>query len=412
MAAVLAWPGPPAQAQAHKQAGRDGQALFADVAAYAAQGDHLTGYPGADRAARWLEKRLGRLGYAVHRQTFDLRQYRGARAALAADGKPIAAALQWWPPDAAAPVTRVGRIRRGPGSFVILPVKVGDQSYLGPAVEAQIRAAIADGAAAVLLQTETALGADGPFLFNVRPQSEPWPVPVLAIGARDGARLQASGAEVRLTFAGRLETIAAANIVARLDRPGTDTAVVISTPYTGWGPCGGERGPGIAMFLALAEWARSKVPHDVILVATAGHEVGHSGMERFLASTDAPGPEATALWLHLGASIAIFGRAGSSDANAATRYALHSASLAEPVRAHLASAFVPIDTAVAAFGEVGDVVRAGYPDHLGFAGYGPHHHLPSDTAAATSPALLGDAWSRLLATLEMTRALERGTKGG
>lgn len=378
---------------------RSGAALFADVETYVAHGDHLVGYPGAERTAAWIEARLRQLGYEVRRQSFGLRQYRGAQAVLTINGTPIAAALQWWPPDARGGLRLAGPVGRGAGAFAVIPVSVGDQSYLGGAVEAQIRAAIAEGAAAVLLQTATSLGADGPYLFNAREQAEPWPVPVLAISAQDGARLTASPGLMRLAVDGRYEAATAANILARLDRPQTDRAVIISTPYTGWGPCGGERGPGIAMFLALADWARAHVPYDIVLVATAGHEVGHSGIAQFLASRDAPPPAATALWLHLGASIAAYARVGATEANSTTRYALFSPSLAEPAKAHLAGPFVPVDTAVTAFGEVADVARAGYPHHLGFAGYGPHHHLPSDTAASTGPELLEDAWERVVATL-------------
>lgn len=383
----------------HTARADSGQALHADVAVYVAQGDHMVGSQGAEETARWLAARLARLGFTVERQSFDLRQYRSKHLALTADGVPVAAALQWWPPDVPQGLSLSGPAGVGAGRFAILPVKVGDLSYLGGAVEAQIRDAIAGGASAVLLATETSLGADGPYLFNARAQAEPWPVPVLAVGAADGARLAAASGPIELRMKGRYVTVSAANIVARIDRPDTDTAVVVSTPYTGWGPCGGERGPGIAMFLALAAWARNHVPHDIVLVATAGHEVGHSGMARFLGSEAAPAPAATALWLHLGASIATYARAGSDEANRATRYALFSGTLAPAAQRHLAGAFVPVDTSVAAFGEVADVARAGYPHHLGFAGYGPHHHLPSDTAAATAPHLLADAWQRLLATV-------------
>lgn len=388
-----------------------GAALHADVATYVSKGDHLVGSQGAEDTATWLAARLAGLGFAVERQSFDLRQYRSPHFALTADGAPVAAALQWWPPDAPQGLWLTAPAGAEAGRFAILPVKVGDQSYLGGTVEAQIRAAIADGASAVLLATETALGADGPYLFNARAPAEPWPVPVLAVGAADGARLAAASGAIELRLAGRYDTVSAANIVARIDRPETETAVVVSTPYTGWGPCGGERGPGIAMFLAIAAWARDHVPHDIVLVATAGHEVGHSGMARFLASKAAPAPAATALWLHLGASIATYARAGSDEANRATRYALFSGTLAPAAQRHLAGAFVPVDTSVAAFGEVADVARAGYPHHLGFAGYGPHHHLPSDTAAATAPHLLADAWQRLVATVSEVldaRAVDKG----
>lgn len=376
-----------------------GAALQADVETYVGHGDHLLGQPGAARTADWLQQRLSALGYETGRQDFEVRQFQLREVALEAAGRQLPVALQWWPAVGASQRTVAARIGNGAGQIALLPVDVKDQSYLSPELEARVRAAAADGASAVLLQTRTSLGADGPFLFNARQGGSPWPVPVLAIGEADGQRLAAEAGPVRITVDGSYGMAGAANIVARLDRPGSDRVLVVSTPYTGWGPCGGERGPGIALFLALADWARAAVPHDVVLVATAGHEIGHSGMARFLASDAAPTAAGTILWLHLGASIATFASPGSTLPNSRTRYVLFSAPLFNAVLPAFADSFVPVDTARAAFGEVADVKKSGYPRHLGFAGYGPHHHLPSDTAASTGPEILEDAGRRILSTL-------------
>ena len=75
---------------------------------------------------------------------------------------------------------------------------------------------------------------------------------------------------------------------------------------TGWYSCVCERGPGIANFLALARTvAAEKLPADFIFVATAGHEIGHGGMELFL-KQGAPPPQDTLAWVHFGASNACF----------------------------------------------------------------------------------------------------------
>jgi hypothetical protein len=63
-----------------------------------------------------------------------------------------------------------------------------------------------------------------------------------------------------------------------------------------------ERGPGIANFLALGRTiAAEKLPGDFVFVATAGHEIGHGGMEVFL-KRGAPSPQDTLAWVHFGAS--------------------------------------------------------------------------------------------------------------
>ncbi len=78
--------------------------------------------------------------------------------------------------------------------------------------------------------------------------------------------------------------------------------VIISTPQSGWFTCGGERGPGIAMSLALSEWAVQKnFPVRFLFIATSGHEWSDAGAHIFH-QMQAPKPAETMLWFHLGAS--------------------------------------------------------------------------------------------------------------
>jgi hypothetical protein len=66
------------------------------------------------------------------------------------------------------------------------------------------------------------------------------------------------------------------------------------------------RARGIANFLALARIvAAEQLSGDFVFVATAGHEIGHGGMELFL-EQGAPSPQDTLAWVHLGASNACF----------------------------------------------------------------------------------------------------------
>src|SRR5205807_5248414 len=70
--------------------------------------------------------------------------------------------------------------------------------------------------------------------------------------------------------------------------------------------CVCERGPGIANFLAIARIVvAEKLPGNFVFVATAGHEIGHGGMELFL-KHGAPLPQATLAWLHFGSSNACY----------------------------------------------------------------------------------------------------------
>src|SRR5258705_2382187 len=134
-------------------------------------------------------------------------------------------------------------------------------------------------------------------------------MPVMVIAGKDrGAfeRAIGTGAPVTFDVAGRYErNVSGRNVVARLGA-GKGPVIVASTPMTGWYSCVCERGPGIANFLALARTvAAEKLPGNFVFVATAGHEIGHGGMELFL-KQGAPPPQDTLGWVQFGASKAFY----------------------------------------------------------------------------------------------------------
>src|SRR5262249_48829821 len=152
--------------------------------------------------------------------------------------------------------------------------------------------------------------ADDRFAYNVTQEDGPWPVPVMVVAGKDRAafaRAVASGAPVTFDVAGHYErNVGGRNVIARLGG-GKGSAIVVSTPMTGWDSCVFERGPGIAHFLALARTvAAEKWAGNFVFIATAGHEIGHGGMELFL-KDGAPRPEETLAWVHFGSSNACFG---------------------------------------------------------------------------------------------------------
>ncbi len=194
------------------------------------------------------------------------------------------------------PSHRVARARRRcrrKDPAVDLPFDRG--AYLGPAHRAAITEAAAKKPAATLLLT---IGnpADDRFAYNVTQEDAPWPVPVIVVGARSRPtfeRALASGASVTFDVKGHYERdVVGRNVVAETG-VGRDPTIVVSTPMTGWYSCVCERGPGIANFLALARTvAAEKWPAHVVFIATAGHEIGHGGMELFL-KQGAPAPKDT-----------------------------------------------------------------------------------------------------------------------
>jgi hypothetical protein len=378
-----------------------GASLYADVARYASFGSHRFGSPGDRATADWIAGELQAAGFSVEFQPVVLgRQYFVDRATAQVDNTTVEATPFWWPPEdkssfrLTAPVAREGEVA-GKILWIELPYDRG--AYLGPAHRAAIAQAAARGPVAILLT----IGNPGEdrFAYNVTQEDKPWPMPVMVVAGKDQAvfeRAVASGAPVTLDVAGRYEqNVGGRNVVARLGT-GKGPVMVVSTPMTGWYNCVCERGPGIANFLALARTvAAEKLPADFIFVATAGHEIGHGGMELFL-KQGAPPPQDTLAWVHFGASNACFawtegpeGFTTERKVDDALRFLVLSPSAAPLVDETFAA--IKATHLVAekqSLGELRDVQAAGYRNFFGMAGLHRFFHTPADDLRTTSPEIL------------------------
>jgi hypothetical protein len=299
--------------------------------------------------------------------------------------------------------------------WVELPYDRG--AYLGPAHRAAIAQAAARGPAAMLLVIGNP--GDDRFAYNVTQEDRPWPMPVMVIAGKDrGAfeRAIGTGAPVTFDVAGRYErNVGGRNVVARLGA-GKGPAIVVSTPMTGWYSCVCERGPGIANFLALARTvAAEKLPGDFVFVATAGHEIGHGGMELFL-KQGAPPPQDTRVWVHFGSSNACYawtagpqGFTRDDKVDAAARSIVLSPSAVSLVDANFAA--IEARRLVAekqAVGELRDVHAAGYPNFFGMAGLHRFFHTPADDISTTGPEILEPVARAFAAAVR--QAAERGER--
>jgi hypothetical protein len=378
-----------------------GDNLYSDVARYASFGSHRFGSPGDRATADLIAGELQAAGLRVEFQPVILgRQYVVDRATAEADGTTVEATPFWWPPEdkasfrLTAPVAREGDVA-GKILWIELPYDRG--AYLGAAHREAIAQGAARGPAAILLTIGNP--GDDRFAYNVTQEDKPWPVPVMVVAGKDKGvfeRAMASGTPVTLDAVGRYQrNVAGRNVVARLGA-GTGPAIVVSTPMTGWYSCVCERGPGIANFLALARIvAAEKLPGKFVFVATAGHEIGHGGMELFL-KQGAPPPQDTLVWVHFGASNACFawtagpeGFTTEHQVDDALRFVVSSPSAAplvgETFTAIRATRLVAEKQAV---GELRDVQAAGYPNFLGMAGLHRFFHTPADDLRTTSPEIL------------------------
>ncbi len=282
-----------------------GPALYADVKAYADLGEHRTGTPGDQATTRWLVQALKRARYQVETQGFDYPLFEVGRCAVEAPGQTLEAFPYWTPTATPAggstgPLTAAG----GPGRIALVTLANGGSGgglYAPPPPE--IVAAVDTGAAAVVVVTENPLGEL--VAFNRTPLAQAWKAPVLFVAGRHKALLQGiarEGGAVTVRLEGRTVAGHAENVVAR--KPGKGKALVISTPKSGWFHCAGERGSGLAIWLGLARWLAT-TEMNVVLMAASGHEFDGFGGAQF-AKALAPKPAETALWVHIGANVALY----------------------------------------------------------------------------------------------------------
>ena len=396
-----------------------GTKLYADVARYAAFGSHRFGSPGDRATTDWIAGELQAAGFRVEFQPVALgRQYFVERAAAEVGGMTVETTPFWWPPEDKSSfrlTAPLARERDAAGKVLLVELPYDRGAYLGPAHRAAIAQAAAHGPAAILLVIGNP--GDDRFAYNVTQEDQPWPMPVMVVAAKDKGTFEraiAAGAPVTLDVAGRYErNVAGRNVVARLGA-GKGPAIVASTPMTGWYSCVCERGPGIANFLALARTvAAEKLPGNFVFVATAGHEIGHGGMELFL-KQDAPPPQDTLVWVHFGASNACYswtagpqGFTREDKVDGASRAIVFSPSAASLV----GDSFVAIEARrlVAekqAVGELRDVHAAGYPNFFGMAGLHRFFHTPADDLRTTSPEILEPVARAFAAAVR--QAAERG----
>ena len=389
-----------------------GRALFADVVEYAAFGDHRTASGSDNRTSLWLRARLARLGFGVELPEVPFPLYTPLDCTLRIGDVTLRAFPAWPVVTASRPVTAplaLGDSGDIAGKIAVLspPYRQGSSLTLPGFGDAVMRAE-RNGAVGVVIVTA---GPTGDVIaLNADPARFSWHVPVVLVAGRDGgaamdaARRQAV-AEMRLSA--RVDVSArGTNVVAR--RSGKGRTVVVSTPKSGWFSCAGERGSGIAVWLAMAATLAARTDADLLFVATTGHEIEGAGGEMLL-THQAPPPDAVRLWTHIGANIASndVDFSGPSPRRLGTPYPQRGILVSENLMDSAVRSFrgqvgyaepVAMDSPKAV-GEVLIYRRRGYQPLIGLVGAHPLHHTRLDQPVlATSPEAL-EPVARGLATL-------------
>ncbi|MEM6414147.1 MAG: hypothetical protein AAF720_05765 [Pseudomonadota bacterium] len=290
-------------------------------------------------------------------------------------------------------------------ALIVLPRMRHSALFNRPARETLDAALEGEPAAVVIITT----GPTGETIMLNAPSDAPYAdIPIAVLGPKPGASAMAAAKQGRtgtLIIDGEGGRRPSHNLVAR--RRGEGKTVVVSTPRSGWTPGVGERGPGFAAFLALAEWASQALPNqNLLFVSTTAHEFRHAGSKYFMDSDLAPSPDDVKIWLHLGAGFA--GRAyhdigglraadyfvvglKTVDTN---RYLAGSMSLLPLLRERFAGQPAlenAYPASLGAEGELKEVLSKGYKPAFGLFGSNVRHHLMSDRISEVDPKWVQDA---------------------
>jgi hypothetical protein len=225
-------------------------------------------------------------------------------------------------------------------------------------------------------------------LLNAEQFRQPYGAPAIHVSSEARHTILAAaarGVKARLVAESRRTPVRARNVVFSI--PGRDPArrppVVVMTPRSSWWQSTAERGGGLVCWLeTLRALIASPPVGNVVFSANSGHELGHLGLDDFLARR--PGWERSrgAVWVHYGANIgAVGGELSilSADPDVAALAANELTRAGRKPDRVAPTNLVPS-------GETRDIHRAG-GRYLTLVGSNPWFHLPDDRwPQATDPA--------------------------
>ncbi len=271
------------------------------ISEYERQGFHRTATAVDRRSADWLFEEVRRIGLVPARESFTLSRIDPVKTELIVRDRRITGLPLF---DGAFTDTEGIRGRLGPiGSdaeigLVEAPPNTAAAGPLGDARRQQRHKA---------LVCVTRGGRPGLCPSNADFFLTPFGPPVLQVSSEESSFLsdQAQNrSEVRLIASVKRTATSAFNVTANLN--GKNSALlplVVMTPRSGWYSCASERGGGIACWLELMRTLRAQQPiRDVLFVASSGHELGHLGIDQFVARRPGIVPQSVG-WIHLGANI-------------------------------------------------------------------------------------------------------------
>jgi hypothetical protein len=354
----------------------DGMARAAGwLTAWDAQGIHRTAMAGDEAGADWLIAEAASLGAASAVEDFALDRLDPVDAYLECGSWKIPGV-----PVFEAPATSAAGVAGalGPvgGAAAIAVTELSPSSVYTPDYERLRREARHRGLVIVCTGAQPGLG-----LLNAERFRRPYGAP--AIHAPSEARdtvlaAAARGEPARLVVMSRRTPARARNVVVEI--PGRDrgrTPVVVMTPRSSWWQSTAERGGGLVCWLeALRALLASPPLCDVVFTANSGHELGHLGLDEFMARRpgwERPATAGGAVWVHFGANI---GAVGGDLSILSASGDLRALAAAELARAGRPADQIAPKTLVPS-GETRDIHHAG-GFYVTLVGSNPLFHLPQD----------------------------------
>lgn len=338
--------------------------------AWDSHGCHRTGTDGDEAGAAWLEREAAALGAVVASESFALDRIDPVSTWLDLGGVCVEGVPAFDAPPS-GPAGIEGTFGPAGSDAVIGVVELSPQAVYTGEYQA-LRTTTQHRALVVICQGQH----PGMGLLNAEQFNSPYGAPAIHIAseARDAVLAAATRRDVaRLMSQYQRTTASGRNVVVTLaGRDRMRAPLVVMTPRSSWWQSTAERGGGLVCWLE-AQRALSDAPSagEVVLTANSGHELGHLGLDDFMARR--PGWEREATWLHWGANL---GAVGSVLTVMSTSDDMRSLAVRE-----LASAGQPPDVLApktqVPSGETRDIHRVN-GRYLTLVGSNPWFHLPTD----------------------------------
>ena len=342
---------------------------------------HRTATPGDTAGADWLTNEARALGATVTIETFPLARYDPLIAFVELEGTRYPGVAMFDAPD--TPDGRIHALATMIGSGEG-HVALGEYSPL--AVYSPEFTRMRRDSKALVLVIVTKGGAPGLALLNAEAFTAPYGPSVLQVPSETGDILLpavARGAAMRVAIRSTRTRVEARNVVVTLKgRNPSRPPLVVMTPRSSWWVSTAERGGGLVCWLeALRATLATPPACDVVFTANSGHELGHIGLDAFIAHR--PGWIERATWVHFGANIGAAGGTLSVVSGTASLRTQTSDALSAAGQPH-----TPAPSATVPNGETRDIHRAG-GRYITFVGSSKLFHLPQDRlpTSVDQPAL-------------------------